>query len=471
MKKTLFLAAAGAAAVAWPGAFTASAAPRTRFISHRGESMLAPENTLAAFQRAVDDGADGFELDVYLTKDGGLICLHDGTAKRTTGVDLKPCDAALAELRALDAGSWKGPQFKGEKLPTLAEALALARDNFEIYVEIKCGKEILPSLAEVMAAEPKATPERVLFICFNADVIGAVRERFPAYRAYWLAGTGPKKDGTPGPTAAEIIAKAKACNASGVDLSDSADITPECVSAVKAAGLGFHIWTVNRAPRARELAAMGVETVTSDSGAGLRQAVYGAGNDRMTGSRNDGMDVKPTLHLTFDDGNAEGHSGKGLLLDGEHAAAGARKQLGLRGTVALWFKPEAFYDFNTVFDNDVDPNRWEMWIDKAGTLKFRLAGDQVSCDLAALGGAGRWYHLAVTWDALDERKVRLYVGGEEKAVSEGWSWAAPGGTFFIGGGNPGNRKGKGVADDVLVYDVPLTAAQVKSLAGRPLDQR
>lgn len=272
MKRIMLMMATGMIMAGWAHAEQ----PRTRFISHRGESMDAPENTMAAFRAAVERGADGFECDVYLTKDNQIVCLHDRTAKRTGGLDVKPSEATLAELQALDAGSWKGPQFKGERMPTLDEALTLARDGFEIYVEIKCGKEILPRLAEVMAAQPKATPERVLFICFNANVIAAVRQQFPAYRAYWLTGTGPKKDGKPGPTAEQIIAKAKACQASGVDMQDSVSITPDFIRTVKEAGLSAHIWTVNREPRSRELAAMGVETITSDCGAALKRALYGA---------------------------------------------------------------------------------------------------------------------------------------------------------------------------------------------------
>ena len=262
---------AGVVAAGWAHAER----PRARFISHRGESMRAPENTMAAFREAVESGADGFECDVYLTRDNQIVCLHDGTAKRTGGLDVKPSQATLAELQALDAGSWKGPQFKGERMPTLDEALALARDGFEIYVEIKCGTEILPRLAEVIAAEPKATPERVLFICFNAEVIAAVRRQFPAYRAYWLTATGPRKDGKPGPTIEQIIAKAKACQASGVDMQDSVAITPDFIRTVKEAGFSAHIWTVNREPRSRALADMGVETITSDCGVALKHALYG----------------------------------------------------------------------------------------------------------------------------------------------------------------------------------------------------
>ena len=154
---------------------SAADAPRARFISHRGESQTAPENTLAAFRAAIEGGSDGFELDTYLTKDNELVVIHDATTKRTAVADVKVKEATLEELRALDAGAWKGEAFKGERIPTLAEALALARDGFEIYVEIKCGTEAIPRLAEVMKAEPKATPERVVFICFSDKVIAAVR--------------------------------------------------------------------------------------------------------------------------------------------------------------------------------------------------------------------------------------------------------------------------------------------------------
>ena len=102
-------------------------AAAVRFISHRGESLDAPENTMAAYRSAIERGADGCECDIYLTKDNGIVCLHDGTAKRTAGKNVKPCDATLAELRALDAGAWKGPQFRGERLPTLAELSEMAR--------------------------------------------------------------------------------------------------------------------------------------------------------------------------------------------------------------------------------------------------------------------------------------------------------------------------------------------------------
>jgi len=260
MKKTLITAALAAIT-----ATAVSAEQRARFIAHRGESMTHPENTMAAFRAAIEGGADGLELDVYLTKDDGLILLHDKTTKRTTGVEIEPKDATVAELQALDAGSFKGAQFKGERMPTLAEALTLARDGFEIYVEIK--DVPLPKLhlvAEAVKAEPKATPARVLFHCFDQHKVTELRKLLPEYRAYWLTDVRPEKDGKPAAPFDGRIKQAKSFNASGLNLNANGHITPEGVKAVKEAGLSMHAWTVNQTPYARELAGMGVESILSD---------------------------------------------------------------------------------------------------------------------------------------------------------------------------------------------------------------
>jgi len=106
-------------------------------IAHRGASAYAPENTLAAFALAAEQGADWFELDCTLSKDGEVIVIHDDDVERTTGGTGKVADLTLAELKALDAGSWFDPKFAGEKLPTLGEALDLAKGRIGVYIEIK----------------------------------------------------------------------------------------------------------------------------------------------------------------------------------------------------------------------------------------------------------------------------------------------------------------------------------------------
>ena len=106
-------------------------------VAHRGGAGLAPENTLAAFRMALEVGADAIELDVRLTRDGRVAVIHDRTVDRTTGGRGPVGSYTLAELKALDAGSWFGPQYLGERVPTLEEVFDAVPGDFPVYVEMK----------------------------------------------------------------------------------------------------------------------------------------------------------------------------------------------------------------------------------------------------------------------------------------------------------------------------------------------
>ncbi len=118
-------------------------------IAHRGASFDAPENTLASFRKAIRDGADAIELDCQRTADGRLIVLHDLLLDRTTDGTGGVGDKTLAQLRRLDAGSWKDPKFKGERLATLEEVAALAREaGVGMVIEAKTPYVLDPGLAK-----------------------------------------------------------------------------------------------------------------------------------------------------------------------------------------------------------------------------------------------------------------------------------------------------------------------------------
>ena len=110
---------------------------QTYVVAHRGASAYAPENTLAAYKLAVDMGADWFELDCALSKDGEVIVIHDDKVDRTTDGSGMVAALTLAELKQFDAGSWKSPEFADQRIPTLAEALDFAKGTIGVYVEIK----------------------------------------------------------------------------------------------------------------------------------------------------------------------------------------------------------------------------------------------------------------------------------------------------------------------------------------------
>ncbi|WP_377890652.1 glycerophosphodiester phosphodiesterase [Alkalihalobacillus sp. R86527] len=126
----------------------------TLTIAHRGASGYAPENTMAAFEKAVDMKSDVFELDVQLSQDGELVVIHDTSVDRTTNGSGKVKDHTLAELRDLDAGSWFGEAFTGERIPTLGEVLDEYRGKSGILIEIK-SPSLYPEIEQKVADELK----------------------------------------------------------------------------------------------------------------------------------------------------------------------------------------------------------------------------------------------------------------------------------------------------------------------------
>jgi glycerophosphoryl diester phosphodiesterase len=125
---------------------------KKQLIAHRGASAYAPEHTAAAYQLAIEQGADFVEQDLQITKDGVLVCLHDLTLERTTDVaTVFPeratvengakhwyvADFTLAEIKRLDAGSWFNTKFKGARVPTFAEAIQMVRGKAGLYPETK----------------------------------------------------------------------------------------------------------------------------------------------------------------------------------------------------------------------------------------------------------------------------------------------------------------------------------------------
>ncbi len=108
-----------------------------RVIAHRGASGYVPENTRAAFERAIEMGADAIETDVRLSADGELVLMHDATVTRTTDGRGPVADHTLAELRALDAGSWFSDEFAGERIVTLTEFIESVVPRITVVLEIK----------------------------------------------------------------------------------------------------------------------------------------------------------------------------------------------------------------------------------------------------------------------------------------------------------------------------------------------
>lgn len=231
---------------------------------HRGASHDAPENTLAAFELAWQQGADAVEGDFYLTSDRQIVCIHDADTLRTTGIKKLVAQTTLEELRGLDAGGWKGEVFAGEKIPTFAEVLAAIPEGKRFVVELKTDPGIVPFLAEELE-RLQPDPASLQIIAFNADTVAACKQRLPEIEVHWLTGFKQAGGGGWSPTAAEIAHTVRRSGADGVGMKGNREVIDEAFirDLTSQAVPEFHVWTIDSVDDAsyfRELGAVGITT-------------------------------------------------------------------------------------------------------------------------------------------------------------------------------------------------------------------
>jgi glycerophosphoryl diester phosphodiesterase len=223
-------------------------------IAHRGASGHAPENTLAAFKKAVVLGTNFIETDLQLTRDARLVAIHDDTVDRTTNGKGAVHDMTLAELRRLDAGSWFGSEFAGERIPTLDEITAFAKKHDVVfYLEMKPGASWGGEHALIGGLRESGEIARTVVISFDSGILAGVRKIEPTLM------TGLLYDGQieePLDCAVQVGARQLAVRG---DL-----VTPQMISEAKKRDLQVVCWTVNYAAHMRVLMSAGVDGIMSD---------------------------------------------------------------------------------------------------------------------------------------------------------------------------------------------------------------
>jgi len=233
---------------------------QVEIIGHRGESHLAPENTLASSKLAWSHGADAVETDIYLTKDNKIICSHDANTKRTTGVDLMIKETESKELRRLDAGSFKDIKYKGEKLPFLSEVIKEVPEGKELVIEIKCGSEVLPFLKKEISKYGKN--RSFVFIAFDFKTISDTKKVFPDNKCYWLCSNPLLFEKT--------LPQVPAARLDGVSLSYSI-INEKVAADVRNLNLELFTWTVDDPAEAKRLINLGIKGITTNRPGWLRE--------------------------------------------------------------------------------------------------------------------------------------------------------------------------------------------------------
>jgi glycerophosphoryl diester phosphodiesterase len=242
------------------------AAGRPLVLGHRGASAEAPENTLAAFRLAMEQGADGVELDVWRCRTGEVVVFHDEDARRIAGAPLAVARAGLGELRALDVGSHKGERFRGERIPLLGEVLE-ALPGAIVNVELKAGRSVDPRLALGVARllREHRAEDRVLVSSFDRWLLAAFRAAAPG------VATGLLFEETLAWRAR--LAVAAALLGPRAVHPPRALATPEAVRRWGRAGLAVNVWTVDAPEEVERLARLGVAGVISNVPGIAREAV------------------------------------------------------------------------------------------------------------------------------------------------------------------------------------------------------
>ncbi|WP_414556874.1 glycerophosphodiester phosphodiesterase [Bacillus swezeyi] len=235
-------------------------------IAHRGASGYAPENTMAAFDRALKMKSDYIELDVQMSKDGELVIIHDTTVNRTTDIDsqipVPVQDLTLDELRKLDAGSYFGPEFAGERIPTFEEVLDRYKGKIGMLIELKeparypgIEEKVAAALKERRMDKPKH--DKVIIQSFNFESVRKIHELLPSMPTGVL--TSLSSDLT-NAKLKEFSGYADYVNANLKNVAADATL----VSRIHALGMKITPWTVRSRAEVAPLLQAGVDGIVTD---------------------------------------------------------------------------------------------------------------------------------------------------------------------------------------------------------------
>jgi len=223
-------------------------------IAHRGASAVAPENTMAAFRRAVAMGADCIETDLHLSRDGRLVIVHDNTLNRTTSGDGLVKNFTFAELRELDAGRWFAEEFAGEKLPGIEELLDLAgQADLSLYLEIKGGAGYGVERAVISALRGRKEAKATVVLCFDGSVLDRIHQLDRLLMTGLLFETGGE----------DMVREAVRVGARQIGPRGDC-VTPELIEDAHRRGLKVVTWTINEPGQMRAMANAGVDGIMSN---------------------------------------------------------------------------------------------------------------------------------------------------------------------------------------------------------------
>ena len=243
---------------------------RVEVIAHRGAAAARPENTMAAIERGIEDGADWIEIDVQETADGEVVVFHDSDFMRLAHVDRKIWEVTAAELRDIDLGSWFDPAYAGERAPTLRDVLAAARGRAKVVIELKYYGHDQDLEARVAAlVDEFGMADQVALMSLSYPAIQKARAMRPDLRNGVLAATA----------VGDLAGLETDFLAVNVGLA-----TPKLIRSAHAAGKDVYVWTVNDPLTMSRLISQGVDGLITDEPAVAREGARRPGQARHAGA-------------------------------------------------------------------------------------------------------------------------------------------------------------------------------------------
>ena len=219
-------------------------------IAHRGAAGKAPENTLASIHQAMNDGADWIEIDVQETMDGEVVVIHDSDFMKLSGKDLKVWNSTLEELREIDVGSWFGPEFSAERVPTLAQVLEETRGQSSVLIELKYyghDQELEQRVVDIVEKAGRVNDVAVMSL-----KPGGIK-KFHALRPDWVVG---------------LLSSKAIGNLLDLDMDflavNMGMATPGFIRSAHSAGKQVFVWTVNDQVSMSRMMSLGVDGIITD---------------------------------------------------------------------------------------------------------------------------------------------------------------------------------------------------------------
>jgi len=232
-------------------------------VAHRGASGHAPENTLSAMKKAIEMNAEMSELDVQETADGEIILLHDGSLKRTSGVDKNIWETNYADLKDLDVGAWFSEEYKNEPIPTMKEVIDLVKGKMRINIELKANKhEKMLAERTLKIIEANNFIDQVIFTSFKFAEADRIRELNPKAKVGYIFGRLPK----------DVDVFTADIDLLSVNIKS---VDAEFMKKAKANYKEVHVWTVNEPKDMKRMIELDVDAIITNYPDVLRKVLDG----------------------------------------------------------------------------------------------------------------------------------------------------------------------------------------------------